>query len=63
VVAEFKQKKKKNEDKPREIFYNIRTQFSMPMKTVRLIKMCLNEIYNKARINRNLSDEFHDTSR
>jgi hypothetical protein len=33
--------------------YNILTQFDVPMKLVRLIKMCLNETYSK-----DLSDNF-----
>jgi hypothetical protein len=30
----------------------------MPMKLVRLIKLCLNEMYSKVRIGRYLSDNF-----
>jgi hypothetical protein len=42
----------------REVLYNILIEFGVPMKLVRLIKMCLNEIYNKVRIGKHLSDSF-----
>jgi hypothetical protein len=38
--------------------YNILTEFGESMKAVRLIKMCLNETYNKVRIGKYLSDNF-----
>jgi hypothetical protein len=38
--------------------YNILIEFGVPMKLVRLIKMCLNETYNKVRIGKQLSDSF-----
>jgi len=50
---------KKNYDKVRkEILYNILIEFSIPMKVVRLIKMCLNETYTRARAGKYLSDGF-----
>jgi len=40
----------------REVLYNILTGFGIPLKMVRLIKMCLNETYSRVRIGKNLSD-------
>jgi hypothetical protein len=42
----------------REVFYSILIEFRVPMKIVRLIKMCLNETYSKVRISKHLSDSF-----
>ena len=42
----------------REVLYNILSEFVMPMKLVRLIKMCLTETYSRARIGKNLSVMF-----
>jgi hypothetical protein len=38
--------------------YNILTEFGVPMKLVRLIKMCLNEMYSKVSIGKHLSHNF-----
>jgi hypothetical protein len=38
--------------------YNILIEFGVPMKLVRLIKMCLNVTYSKVRIGKHLSDSF-----
>jgi hypothetical protein len=41
-----------------EVLYNILMEFGVPMKLVRLIKMCLNKTYSKVRIGKHLSDHF-----
>jgi hypothetical protein len=38
--------------------YNILCEFCIPMKLVRLIKMCLNETYSRIWVGRHLSDMF-----
>jgi hypothetical protein len=38
--------------------YNILIEFWVPMKLVRLIKLCLNETYSKVRIGKHLFDSF-----
>jgi len=42
----------------REVLYNIFIEFGIPMKLVRLIKMCLLETYSRVRVGKNLSDMF-----
>jgi len=42
----------------REVLYNILIEFGIPMKLGRLIKMHLNEIYNRFLASKNLSDIF-----
>ena len=38
--------------------YNIVIEFGIPMKLVRLIKMCLNVTYSRVWVGKNLSDTF-----
>jgi hypothetical protein len=40
----------------KEVLYNILIEFGIPMKLVRLIKLCLNETYIKVRKGIHLSD-------
>jgi hypothetical protein len=42
----------------REVLYNILIEFGIPLKVVRLIKMCLNETYSKVRTGKHFSDNF-----
>jgi hypothetical protein len=42
----------------REVLNNVLIEFWVPMKLVRLIKMCLNETHSKVCIGRHLSDMF-----
>ena len=42
----------------REVLYNILTEFGIPKKLVRLIKMCLIETYSTVRVGKHLSDVF-----
>jgi len=42
----------------REVLYNILIEFHIPIKLVRLIKMCLTKTYSRFRVGKNLSDMF-----
>jgi retron-type reverse transcriptase len=42
----------------REVLYNILSQFGIPKKLVKIIKMCLNETYSIVRVGKNLSNKF-----
>jgi hypothetical protein len=42
----------------REVLYNTLTEFGIPMKLVRLIKMCLNVMYSEVCTDKHLTDSF-----
>ena len=46
----------------REVLYNTAIKFDIPMKLVRLIKMCLTETYTRVRVGKNLSFKFPITN-
>jgi hypothetical protein len=46
----------------REVLYNILIESGIPMKLVRIIKLCLNETYSRVRVGKNLSDIFPITT-
>jgi len=50
--------KKANDSVRREVLYDILIEFGIPMKLVRLIKMCLTESYSRVWVGKNLSDMF-----
>jgi hypothetical protein len=50
--------KKANDSVRREVLYNILTRFGVPMKLVRLIKMCLNETYSGVHVGKYLFYNF-----
>jgi len=50
--------KKAHDSVMRTVLYNILIEFSIPMKWVRLIKMCLTETYSRVRISKHVSDMF-----
>jgi len=50
--------KKSYDSFSREFLYYILVESGIPMKLVRLIKMCLNETYSRIWVGKNLSDMF-----
>jgi hypothetical protein len=55
LIIEFK---KACDSIRRDIFYNILSEFAIPTKLIRLIKICLNETYSRVRLGKHLSDMF-----
>jgi len=43
----------------KENLYNILIEFCIPMKLVRLIKMCVNEAYSRVQLGKHMSDTFY----
>ena len=50
--------KKGSDSVRREALYSILIEFGIPMKLVRLIKVCLTETYIRVRVGKNLTDMF-----
>ena len=42
----------------RKTLYNILLEFGIPMKLVRIMKLCLNETYGSVRVGKHFSDMF-----
>jgi hypothetical protein len=58
VHPQFTDFKKAYDSVKREVFYNILTEFRVPKKLVRLVKMCLNETYSRVRVCKHLPEMF-----
>jgi len=50
--------KKAYDSARRKVIYGILIEFGIPVKLVRLIKMCLREMYSRVRVGKHLSDMF-----
>ena len=50
--------KKAHNSLRRDVLYNILIDFGIPIKLVRLMKMCLNESYSRVQVGKHLSDVF-----
>ena len=53
---------KKAYDSVREVLYNILIEFGIPVTLGGLIKLCMNENYNRVRVDKYLSDVFPITN-
>jgi hypothetical protein len=56
--SDFLDFKKAYDSVRREVLYNVLIESGVPMKLVRLFKICLNETYSKVRIGKHLSENF-----
>ena len=50
--------KKAYDSDRRKVLYIILTEFGIPMKLIKLMKMCLNEAYSRVQVGKHLSDMF-----
>jgi hypothetical protein len=58
-IRQILEKKWEYNETVHQLFIDFKKAYdSVPMKLVRLIKMCLNETYSKVRIGKHLSDSF-----
>ena len=57
-IGSFVDSRKAYDSVRREVLYYILIEFGIPMKLVRLIKMCLTETYSRIRLGKNLSEMF-----
>jgi hypothetical protein len=55
----FRDSKKAYDSVRREVLYTILIECGIPLKLVRLIKMCLNETYSRILVGKHLSDRFY----
>jgi hypothetical protein len=58
VLQLFVDFKKAYDSARREVLYNILIESEIPLKLVRLMKMCLNKTYSRAQTGKHLSDTF-----
>ena len=50
--------KKAYDSARREVLYNILIEFGIPIKPLRLMKMCLNDIHGRVQVGKHWSDMF-----
>jgi hypothetical protein len=58
VLQLFVDLKKAFDSFKKEVLYNILIEFDIPLKSIRLIKMCLHETYSRVRVGKHLSHRF-----